>query len=897
MNQEKTILGVTLRRRIITTVNGMGRGEGIRVHFKGTRAYTNGKDIVLPAIKDMAEIPYSVARALIGYAIHEVFHIRYTDFEAIIRAIEAGKMKPDKLIKKFENCIEDYRIERDGTVEYPGAVGDLTALRVLIHPKLSKLKPAWLADPRACGPLALTWTGSAQLNGFVIPDVQPTLDAMPSPVLALIDNWTDRMKDVGSTEEAVDLAIAFHAEAMAYANASRPQQQQPQQQPSSQDDSDPQDQEDDAVTSSASDQSDADDKQQGDDQPESSDEPASSDDAEQDQDQSDEPASSQEQDAGDQDQADQADSADDAEPGDGEDAEAGDGEGGPDGQPGDGDTESNGADDQQGSDGEAADSTADSGDGNTDQAGDPSSEEEGNSSEGDEASDGQGGAAGDEDTSSSSADGSGSSDGQSSEGEGSDQTGDDTGDGDQPGDSSDGVDDLDFGSNSSSGNGQGKPNKSGSDPSGSIDMNDGLTDEYDDGSPKDQTKPGPGQQQGSSSQQPGDQTEEAAGDDAASQGPAGPAGDQSSDDVSEAGDADEDDGSDPFKDVLDDDAPFDDFLDDLRDAIAENPLPEDEPEAADGEVDPSEVLKQVAKANKAAPSYTSPDPSSPDDQDGEGGGPDASKNHYNDNRFIPVEQAGEENLFGALMAAASGVISTTARTIRRLLMAEEQRGTLRNRRDGQFDIRNISSIVRQTGNCYKQKWERPAPETHLTILCDFSGSMSSNWANLSGPRPIELAMTGALAIEEATRNTSISTSLYGYTGRSPNVFLFTFKEGRQSQIVTRRKIGAYGNLEMDCTPTGEAMCAAAELLEGMPNKRRILLVLTDGTADDTTLCKAVVPVIERRGTEVVAIGINMPNVREWCSNSYVINDVGQLPEALLKVIDPRANKKPRRLAA
>src|SRR3546814_10274091 len=95
--QEKTILGVRLRRTIITFVNGMGRGKGIRVYFRGTRAYTNGTDMNLPAIRDLAEIPYPVARALIGYAIHEVAHIRETDFDAIIRAIDEGRMEPDKL--------------------------------------------------------------------------------------------------------------------------------------------------------------------------------------------------------------------------------------------------------------------------------------------------------------------------------------------------------------------------------------------------------------------------------------------------------------------------------------------------------------------------------------------------------------------------------------------------------------------------------------------------------------------------------------------------------------------------------------------------------------------------------------------------------------------------------
>src|SRR3546814_5577793 len=88
-------------------------------------------------------------------------------------------MEPDKLIKKFENAIEDYRIERITSQQFPGSVDDLTALRNMIHPPLTWLKPEWMADPRACGPLALTWTGSL-LNGFNIPAVVPTLSEFPA---------------------------------------------------------------------------------------------------------------------------------------------------------------------------------------------------------------------------------------------------------------------------------------------------------------------------------------------------------------------------------------------------------------------------------------------------------------------------------------------------------------------------------------------------------------------------------------------------------------------------------------------------------------------------------------------------------------------------------------------
>src|SRR3546814_5438558 len=68
-----------------------------------------------------------------------------------------------------------------------------------------------MADPRACGPLALTWTGSL-LNGFNIPAVVPTLSEFPAPVRALIDNWTMRMDGVVDTDAVIDLAIVFAKE-------------------------------------------------------------------------------------------------------------------------------------------------------------------------------------------------------------------------------------------------------------------------------------------------------------------------------------------------------------------------------------------------------------------------------------------------------------------------------------------------------------------------------------------------------------------------------------------------------------------------------------------------------------------------------------------------------------
>lgn len=759
----RTILGVDLRRLIVGTINGLAMGRPIRVIFRGTRAYTDGNTVVLPKIRDLAEIPYEKARALIGYAIHELGHILYTDWKQVERAFNEGK-----LVKKFENCIEDYRIERELVREFPGAKDDLTALRIRIHPRLSDLTTGWLRDPRACGPLALTWTGS-RLNGFPNPHVQETLDAIAQPVQALIERWTDMMDGVADTAGAVDLAIVFKAEADEYAARTRlPEMAKPKPP-----------------------------------------EPAND---------TDEPVM-------------------------------------------EGDSESDGGNEPQSDDPGTPDDARKDGDPSASDADRPS-----------------GGA-------------------------------NDGADGDErQSPPQDGIEDLDFGAGAPDKGGKSSKGGSARDKASLGVDGDLLSEERDpDGEPVEgeggepaTMEEGAGQTGTATSEEQEDPAQAERGEDDGSGPREGPAVDDSDDDHG-------------FGDSLDADASFEDMIDDIAEQIADDvrnggALPEEEPDATDGEVDPSSLQDDVGDANAAAPDYTSDAGSQ---TNGKPGGNSASKNHWDDKRFQPVSTQTDECQYENMRSAAAGTISTTARTIRRLLMAEAQSGSITNRRSGQFDIRNMSAIVRGTGTCYKKDWHRPAPSTLLTVLTDFSGSMSNSMAQVMamlGGRgdpdmddsptypPVMLAMMGALAIEQATRGTQVTTAIYAYTGSSPRVDLSIFKEGAQSPLETRRRIGAYRNVTMDLTPTAEAMAAVASRIENSPENRKILLVLTDGRADDMDLAREVSALLERRGIEVVVIGIGNDSVREWAPVSHVISDIRELPQALLSTIDPRAARK-RRMAA
>lgn len=945
---ERTILGVDLRRMIVKVVNGLSRGHKIKVYFRGTGAYTTGKIVVLPNIRDLAEIPWSVARGLIGYAIHEIGHVLLTDWDQVQRSYDEGK-----LVRHFANAIEDYRIERELCKRFPGAARDLTALRVRIHPVPEDLKPAWLRDPRASGPLALTWTGSV-LNGFPNSQMSKTLAMFPPAMKSMIDRWTAKMDGISDTEEVVTLAIEINKEVEAYiqaANQAASQKDNDDDQDSNDDQNDSDDQDDslieeassqdDEQSSDGSDQSDDDDQSDGSspsgkeddvssDDAASDDQSPSSDDAG-DQNQSsseDEPAS--DDSPKDSDKSDSQDASDSSE--DGTPQDSSDEDSAPKGDDSDDDVQSMQDNGDSNDDGNPSDSADDGASSNGDDT----------SSSPDDESENQSGDDGSQD------DSTGSSD--QTQDDASDQPGDNSDSGNSQSDAPSDEGDVENPVDRHGDNDGDTANQSADDRSGEQDSSDNpsaddddLTSSSNDQRADDESDQSTGSNGASdegddaaqssngdeenSSTSPSDDSNASSSDQPTLDGEdadsnAGEAGDSdsASDAASNISDAGQDDGQSPsnadsddasndaqasndnggLDDYLSPDASIEDHIDAIRDSIQDDidqngALSDEDPEASEGEVDPKEVIDQVAEANSHAPDYQSSDGTEDDDSESDNNmdssmSPKASKHHYNDARFSKLDTDNTENLYSTLRATAAGAISTTARTIRRLLASQSKTGVIRNRRDGQFDIRNMNSIIRGTGTCYKREFTNKSLETLLVTLIDFSGSMS--YSNSSeAPPPLDLAMTGALAIEEATRNTSINTAIYSYSGFSPNVQLNIFKEGKQNDALTKKNIGAYQNAGSGCTPTAEAMAAVLSRMENSPEQRKILLVLTDGDADDMDLCHSVVEVYRRRGIEIVAIGIDSDGVSEWAPIYHVIRDVKELPQALLSTIDPRGPKK------
>lgn len=200
-------------RKVSRTI---GRDANIEVVFSGDAAKTDGSTIYLPSLPTDHTITHDQAGALRGYTDHESFHVRKTDMALWERTMKAGEGAPD--FEKFEawaQAIEDMRIERFGTEEYPGAKRNISnTVDELTRINMEKLRadPSLGTSKDAAGPLAVTCEGRRRM------DISPsstaaTLDMLSADVRTVANGVVDyinaNLRD-GKEGTADTLALAYY---------------------------------------------------------------------------------------------------------------------------------------------------------------------------------------------------------------------------------------------------------------------------------------------------------------------------------------------------------------------------------------------------------------------------------------------------------------------------------------------------------------------------------------------------------------------------------------------------------------------------------------------------------------------------------------------------------------
>lgn len=195
----------------------LGRNSGVKVVFEGSGAYTDGDNIVLPSIDSDVELDDWSVKVARGYVDHEAAHVKWTDQDQWIKAINRFKRSKEHVVLKKGclNALEDVRIEKKLIDLYAGSVDNLNAVSTEVIGQLMlslDKRTECLHELSAVeiGGLAATWYGRVKHGyGHVAGEYFELLDQELQDV---VKGAVDRLDSVEETRGVVKIAEDFVAE-------------------------------------------------------------------------------------------------------------------------------------------------------------------------------------------------------------------------------------------------------------------------------------------------------------------------------------------------------------------------------------------------------------------------------------------------------------------------------------------------------------------------------------------------------------------------------------------------------------------------------------------------------------------------------------------------------------
>ncbi len=277
----------------------------------------------------------------------------------------------------------------------------------------------------------------------------------------------------------------------------------------------------------------------------------------------------------------------------------------------------------------------------------------------------------------------------------------------------------------------------------------------------------------------------------------------------------------------------------------------------------------------------------------------------------PMELERLRSLLDQQLAILSSVVARLANKLQRRLMAQQNRSWAFDLEEGVLDTARLTRIITDPTSplSFKAESESPFRDTVVTLLLDNSGSMRG--------RPIMVAAVCADILARTLERCGVKVEILGFTtrawkgGQSREAWITAGKPAMPGRLNDLRHIiykaadapwrRAKKNLGLMMREgllkeniDGEALTWAHERLQGRPESRRILMVISDGSpVDDSTqsanaalyLDKHLRAVIERIETqspvELIAIGIGH-DVTRWYRRAVTIVDVEQLGGVMIE---------------
>nr|WP_019367219.1 VWA domain-containing protein [Pseudomonas luteola] len=240
------------------------------------------------------------------------------------------------------------------------------------------------------------------------------------------------------------------------------------------------------------------------------------------------------------------------------------------------------------------------------------------------------------------------------------------------------------------------------------------------------------------------------------------------------------------------------------------------------------------------------------------------------------DQASGQMLIGQVAAASSRIQSQ----LMGLVQSSQRNGYTPGRHGRHLDTNRLYRLVSGDTRIFRRSAERKHPDTAVHLLVDMSSSMDKLMP--SGEHVYEVARDAAMAL---------ALGLEKINGVNPAVTFFC-KNSRQpvwsvvkhGQKVSRNA-GRFSFSPDGGTPMTEAIWYSAFELSKTRERRKMVLVVTDGEPNNVGTCQHVVQLCQRSGIEMIGIGVGKgAKVAGLFASSIQIESVNDLKHTLFQLM-------------
>ena len=257
-----------------------------------------------------------------------------------------------------------------------------------------------------------------------------------------------------------------------------------------------------------------------------------------------------------------------------------------------------------------------------------------------------------------------------------------------------------------------------------------------------------------------------------------------------------------------------------------------------------------------------------------------------------------QSAYNKMLSETHGTLSVMRRKIQRAFMAKMNREWTGGHETGRLNPRDLVRAYQGVDKVYRQRSDAPDIDTSVQILVDASSSMN-------GPR-MRCAAVTSIALCQTLDAIGCETEVITFDGIVSDD-AWTSEERQQSydldhghcytrlypmSLVAHKEFDepirqvqtALGNMLVmpdGGTPTGDAIMLSYKRLLARPSARKIMLLVTDGMANNQQLCKQVIKHVQQKGVEIAGIGIGGDYIGNWCDKSITVRHVDDLASKVM----------------